>query len=198
MGSYFKKRVTKDKIFDRLKADKNLMVTVSIPEGLAERATCSLKRKDPNTNKIYTVSIDEFDNTIQIPFDDLWNYNKSIIQMGSVILIQDSTDDDTAIQWLVDRLCLTSLYEVMASIFDSIDKNYSVKSIQKVIDNLVENKNKLNQQQLFVIRQMLNYNIIQNVNVSNDIVQELIPLLDNIFCNTSWSSDNRSTKRLFI
>lgn len=193
---YFSKRVVKDSVFEQLKNDKNLMVTVTIPEGLGEKVCCSLKRKDLNTNKYYSVSIDnQVDTVLEIPFLDLYNYNKSILQMGSVIMLEDSTGEDLAVNWLIDNLNLNSLYEIISAIFGSIEEGYSVESIQNVVNNLVENKISLNQQQLFVVRQMVNFNIIQNA--SADIVQELIPILDNVFSsNTSWSS--RSVRKLFI
>lgn len=191
--SYFKKRVAKDKVFDELKL-VNPMITIAIPDQLAERVSVCLKKKDPNTNKFYNIPIDnQIDSVIEIPFLDLWNYNKSILQMGSVILLEDSTGEDLAVNWLIDSLSLTSLYKVMASVLDSIDKNYSVKSIQRVIDTLVENKNNLTHKQLFVIRNMINFGIIQNAPV--DVVGDLIIVISDIFENSSWSE--RTTTRLF-
>lgn len=191
MANYFKKRVTKDKVFEELKV-ANPIITIAIPDQLAERVSVCLRKKDLNTNKFYNIPIDnQIDSVLEIPFLDLWNYNKSILQMGSVILI-DSTNE-LAIQWLVDRLNLNSLYESMSSILDCIDKNYSIKSIQKVIDTLVENKINLSQQQLFICRNMVNYGIIQNAPV--DVVGDLIIVLNDLFENSSWSE--RTTTRLF-
>lgn len=197
MSSYFNNRkIVKDSIFDELKA-KNPLVRITIPEGLGEKVTISLKRKDQN-NRYYNISIDnQVDSVIEVPFVDLYNYNKNILESSSVILLEDELQG-RGVDWLIDKLNLQPVYEIISAIFGTME-DYSVESIQYVINCLEANKNCLTDPQKFVIRQMLNYNIIQNVNVSNDIVQELIPLLDSVFeSNTSWSSDNRSTKRLFI
>lgn len=191
--SYFNNRkIVKDTIFDELKA-KNPLVRITIPEGLGEKVCVSLRRKDLN-NKYYNISIDnQVDSVIEVPFVDLYNYNRNILESGTIILLEDELKDK-CINWLVEKLNLQPVYEVISAIFGATE-DYSVESIQYVINCLEANKNALSDHQLFVVRQMVNFNIIQNA--SADITQELIPILDNIFSNTSWSSD-KSVKKLFI
>lgn len=192
MSNYFNNRkIVKDSIFDELKA-KNPLVRITIPDGLGEKVCCSLKRKNKD-NGYYNVSIDnQVDSVIEIPFSDLYNYNKSLLESSSVILLEDELQG-RAIDWLVEKLNLQPVYEIISAIFGSIEEDYSVDSVQQVIDVLTKYRSVLSDHQVFVVRNMINFNVIQNASV--DITQELIPLLDNIFNNCSWS--DRNIKRLF-
>lgn len=193
---YFKKNV-KDPIFEELKIS-NPNITIGIIN-CGEKVCCSLRRRNKNTNKFYNVHLDnEINTTTEIPFLELLNIrsNMSIIQMGTVVLLDDDLGGK-ACDHLIGLWNLNSLYIILSSIITATQEGFTTESVQDIINNLVENKVNLSSAQLFVIRQMLNFEVVKKAPL--EIVSELVEILNNIFdSNTSWDSDNRSTKRLFI
>lgn len=192
--AYFKK-VVKDTVFEEFKR-VNPMLTVGIID-CGEKVSCSLKRRNENTNKFYNIHLDnEINTTTEIPFLEVLD-NKSILQMGTVVLLDDELGGKT-VDWLIDSWNLNSLYIILSSIIDATQEGFTTESVQDIINNLIENKVNLSSEQLFVIRNFINFEVVKKAPL--EIVAELVEILNNnIFdSNTSWDNDNRSVRKLFI
>lgn len=190
MSNFFKMK-TKNPVFEELKR-VNPLVTVGIID-CGEKVSCSLRRRNNNTNKHYNVHLDNEINTmLDIPFLEIMD-NRNIIQMGTCVLLGDELDGK-ACDYLVDLWGLNSLYTILSSIINCTDSNYSLESIQNVIDSIVEYKVNLTEHQLFTVRNLINYGIIARCPIG--VVGDLIIVLNDLFQGCcSWSE--RTSTRLF-